>query len=168
MKHTMMLPLAALALAASLGGCKKSDAAAPAAADPAKVDAEVKAATQSVVAAFAARDAAKAVAIDAPDYVGMSPGVPNDIGPEGDLTTTKAYPADPADKLTAANEKVAVSGDGTMAVDTATYTLEFTDPATKKVMTEQGNWLTVFRRQADGTMKLTHSMHAPTGAAVAR
>ena len=167
MKHTMMLPLAALALTASLGACKKADEAAPAAAaaDPAKVEAEVKAATKTVLDAFAARDAAKAVAIDAPDYVGMSPGMPNDIGPDGDLKSTKVYLADPAVKLAANDEKVAVSGDGTMAVETATYTLNFTDPKTKQVMTEQGNWLLVFRRQADGTMKLTHSFHAPTGAA---
>ena len=60
---------AALAL---LAGCN----AAPTV-DSAKVGDEVKANMTEMVAAFAARDADKAVSWDAPDFVGMFHGAPN-------------------------------------------------------------------------------------------
>jgi ketosteroid isomerase-like protein len=40
----------------------------------------------------------------------------------------------------------------------ATYTFTFTNPATKKAGSETGTWVAVFKRQADGTMKLSRDM----------
>ena len=50
--------------------------------------------------------------------------------------------------------EVDVADAGDMAGYTATYDWEFTDPETGDVANEQGNWVMVFRRQEDGSLKI--------------
>lgn len=145
-KMSRFLPgVAALAL---LAGCNTAPAA-----DSAKVGDEVKANMTEMVAAFAARDADKAVSWDAPDFVGMFHGTPNVSGKEGDLALTKQQVADPAMKFSVSDEKIDVAASGDLAVWRATYSYSYTDPVTKQPKTEVGNWVVGWKRQADGTMK---------------
>jgi ketosteroid isomerase-like protein len=46
---------------------------------------------------------------------------------------------------------VAKSGD--LGYSQGAYTMTFTDPKTKKVLTERGKYVTVFKKQADGSWK---------------
>ena len=131
---------------------------APKAGDSAKVSTEVKAAMADVISSFNARDAEKSVAYDAPDYVGMFHGADNVVGPAQDLALTKLQLSDAAAKIAIAGEKIDVASAGDMAVWTATYDYDVTDPKTKKAITEHGNWLIVFKKQPDGTMKMAYGV----------
>ncbi len=66
--------------------------------------------------------------------------------------------SDPALKLEVSNEAVDVAKSGDMAVYRATYHFTYTDPATRKPAVETGNWVAVFTRQPDGTMKMLRDM----------
>ena len=159
-----LLAIAPLAGALLLAGCgTPAPSAAPA--DTGKVADEVKDGMGKVIAAFNAHDAAGSVAMDAADYVGMLHGTPNVIGPAGDLALTKQQIADPAQKVDAQNAKVDVAASGDMAVWQATYAYTLTDPVKKVPATEHGNWVTIWKKQADGSMKVATSVVSDTGAA---
>ena len=65
---------------------------------------------------------------------------------------------DPALKLEVSDETVDVAASGDMAVYHAIYRFTFTNPATKQPAVEVGNWVAVFTRQPDGTMKMRKDM----------
>jgi ketosteroid isomerase-like protein len=155
--------VAAIAL---LGACS-AKVAAPSEADNAKIADAVKADATQLVADFNARDAEKAVSHDAPDYVGMFHGMPNVVGPEADLALTKQQLADPAAKVAVSDEDVSVAAAGDRALWRATYAYTFTDPKTKEVTTENGNWLLGYRKQGDGSWKIAWGVVSDTGPAAA-
>ncbi len=136
----------------------------PVADDSAKVSAEVKATMASVISSFNAHDAQKAVSYDAPDYVGMFHGVDNVVGPAQDLALTKLQLSDAAAKVTVSDEKIDVAAAGDMAVWSATYAYDFTDPKTKQPTTEHGNWLIVFKKQPSGAMNEAYGVVSDTPA----
>lgn len=136
---------AALAL---LVGCNSAPAA-----DGAKAADEVKTNMAAMVAAFAARDADKAVSWDAPDFVGMFHGMANVTGQEGDRALTKEQVADPAMKFAVGEPVIDVAASGDLAVWRATYSYTYTDPATKQPKTEVGNWVVGWKRDHGGAMK---------------
>jgi ketosteroid isomerase-like protein len=153
--------LAGFAIAALAGCSPGSPPGSPGtatSADPGKVVAEVKAAIKTQVDAYAARDAATAASIAAPDMLGMFHGEPNVIGQQATLDQIKEQMADPALKLSVSDESVDVAASGDLAVYRATYHFTFTDPTTKRPATELGNWVAVFTRQANGTMKMSKDM----------
>ena len=133
--------------------------------DSGKVADEVKGAAHQL-AAYNAHDAAKAVSFDALDYVGMFHGGPVVSGPAADLAAMEQQVADSAVRFDLADEKVDVAGSGEFAVYRARYAYRFTDPKTKAVMVERGNWAAAFRRQGDGSMKLVWTMGADAGPVV--
>ncbi len=139
-----------------LSACAQSGSQQPA--DPVKVMAEVKAAIRTQVDAYAARDAAKAASIIAPDMIGMFHGEPNSSGPTASLEQIKGQMTDPALKLEVSNEAVDVAKAGDMAVYRATYHFTYTNPATHEPAVETGNWVAVFTRQPDGVMKMSRDM----------
>jgi ketosteroid isomerase-like protein len=160
MKH---LTITCVALAvAGLAACAK-----PPAVGTAKIADAVKADAEQVVTEFNARDAAKAVAHDAPDFVGMAHGAPNTMGPAADLAGTKQQMADPALKFAVGDEHVDVAASGEMAVYRAAYVFTFTDPKTKAPVTENGNWVVGYRKQADGAWKMAWDVLSDTGSAPA-
>lgn len=158
-KHTALVVIGACTLAA----CTKPAATA----DTAKIADTIKADAAQLVEHFNARDAEKAVSHDAPDYVGMFHGTPNVEGPAADLALTKLQVADPASKIAVSNETVDVASAGDMAVYRATYAYTMTDPATKKIVTENGNWLLGYKPQPDGAWKIAWAVVSDTGPAPA-
>jgi ketosteroid isomerase-like protein len=150
----------AMALVAALGGCGKSESAKPAA-DTGKIADAVKADWNQLVADLNAHDATKAVSHDGPDVVNMFHGQGNLVGPTADLASTKElFASNP--KITIANVTVDVPASGDMAVVRSTYTYEFTDPKTKKTVSEAGNWLAGYKPQPDGSWKLAWTIGADT------
>ena len=150
-----------LAAAVSLAGCNAPAPAKPAV-DTAKVADAVKADADQLVADFNVRDAAKAVAHDAPGTVAMFHGAPNVVGVDADLANTKVQMADPAMRLVVSDETVDVAASGDMAVYHSTYAYTFTDPKTKKATTENGNWLIGYKQQPDGSWKITWNIVSDT------
>ncbi|WP_419807350.1 YybH family protein [Sphingomonas sp.] len=132
------------------------------AADPAATAVEIKSLVRDHIAAFNARDAIGATSMQTSDYLGFFHGAPNTIGHDADLAVTKAQVADPAMKLVIANEYVDVAMAGDMATWRCTYRYTYTDPATKQVRVEFGNYIIGFRRQPDGKMKAAWSVVSDT------
>ncbi|MDB5678413.1 hypothetical protein, partial [Sphingomonas bacterium] len=69
---------------------------------------------------------------------------------------------DPAARFDVNIQSVDVSKAGDTAVVRSLYQYGFTDPKTKKVSSETGNWVAGFKRQADGSLKLAWSIGADT------
>lgn len=158
-KHTAVIVIGAFTLSA----CTKPAATT----DTAKIADAIKADVTQLVAHFNAHDAEKAVSHDAPDYVGMFHGMPNVVGPAADLALTKLQVADAASNIVVSDETVDVASAGDMAVYRATYAYTMTDPATKKPITENGNWLLGYKPQADGSWKISWGVVSDTGPAPA-
>jgi ketosteroid isomerase-like protein len=114
-----------------------------------------------IVAAYNAQDAKAAAAYDAPDYVGISHGEPNVVGPAADEAAMKAQMAAGKVNWQLGDAKVTISRNRDMAVFEAPYTSTLT-MADGRVTGESGNWIAIFRRQEDGSMDLWRSIASDT------
>lgn len=63
--------------------------------------------------------------------------------------------------LTFANEKTDVASSGDVAYTSGTYNVSYTSPQTKKVEKGSGTYVTVFRKQADGSWKEVADIATP-------
>lgn len=77
------------------------------------------------------------------------------------------FVADPSLKLDFAADRVQVAKSGDLAYTRGHYTMETTDPATKKPKTEAGTYLTVWQRQSDGNWKAVEDSVIPGAPAAA-
>lgn len=130
--------------------------------DPVATAAEIQALAKDHIAAFNARDAIGATAMQTSDYLGFFHGMPNTVGHAADLAITKEQVADPAMKLVIGNEHVDVAQAGDMATWRCTYRYTYTDPATRQPRVELGNYIIGFKRQPDGRMKAAWSVVSDT------
>lgn len=152
----MLAPLAACGLPSGQTAQKAESAV-----DKAAIANQIKDIVKDVVTAFNAGDAEKAAGFNAPDFIQMFHGQPN-ADNASNLENARSQLADPAAKLAVSDEKVEVSEDGDMAVYTSSYLYDFTDPATNDAVTEPGNWVMIFRRQSDGSMKIYREIISDT------
>jgi ketosteroid isomerase-like protein len=67
---------------------------------------------------------------------------------------------DPNFKLDFSSQKVEVSKDGESAYTQGSYQLTVSNPKTKKPITDKGNFLTLYRKQSDGSWKATEDFNA--------
>lgn len=159
-KFVMASVLAAAMLA---GGCSKYGSAStngPAAAttnSAADADA-VKAAEADMLKAFQAKDAAALTSHYASDAVLAIPGRTSK-GIEAIGKVNAEDLADPAFKLNFTNERTDASGD--IGYTTGTYTVTYTDSKTKKVVNGGGTYVTVFKKQGDGSWKAVADIATP-------
>ncbi len=141
----------ATAIALSLAACNPTPPPAPD-----THDADVKAITDTEVQAnqaWAAKDLEKVMAFYADDAVLMTPGMDAVHGKDAMRAGLKDMLADPAVSLTFQSSKVDVAKSGDLAYTAGTYKLTVTDPATHKPISDHGNYVTTFRKQADGSWK---------------
>jgi ketosteroid isomerase-like protein len=113
----------------------------------------VNRAAQEIMAAFEAKDSAKVISCYAPDAVIATTGRP--AAKDGEAVS-KAIRDDIADinfKISLSNEKTEVAGSGDLAYRRGTFKITFTNPQTKQAENGTGTYLTVFRKQADGSWK---------------
>jgi uncharacterized protein (TIGR02246 family) len=109
---------------------------------------------QEIVAAFEAKDSAKVNSYYAPDAVIATAGRP--AATDG-RAVSKAIRDDVADsnfKMSLSNEKTEVAGSGDLAYRRGTFKITATNPQTKQAEHSAGTYLTVFRKQADGSWKV--------------
>ncbi len=137
----------------SLAACNATEEAAPPVDRQAVADGVVEIA-ESIITAVNNDDVAATIAHNAPDYEFYSHGLPNVSGGEAVRANTAAMLADPAIRLGMENVRVDVSESGDMAVLTATYDWAYSDPATGEAVPEAGNWVLIFKRQEDGSMRV--------------
>lgn len=114
---------------------------------------QVKADVRNTVEAFNARDAEAAVRSNAPDFIQMFHGQPN-ADNQANLANARQQMNDPALRLTIADEQAIVADAGDMVFYSNRYDYTFTDPSTNAPRQEGGNWVLIYRRQSDGTMKI--------------
>src|SRR3954452_7398164 len=133
-----------------IAGCSRQS-------DAAGVADQVRKQALGLVAAYNAGDAAAAAGYDAPDYVGIFHGTPNNVGPAADFQEMKAAMAVSKLLWQVGEPKVTVARRGDIAIVEAPYT--FTVTMNQGGVThETGNWVAIFKRQPDGTLKLWRSI----------
>lgn len=149
--HTRYAWAAAITLVVILAGCKHAQPPAPN-----THDADVKAIRDLETAqlqGFAAKDVDKLAAFYADDASALFPDAPVINGIAAIKTAFKPFLADKNFTNTFASDKVDVAKSGDLGYSQGAYTMTFTDPKTKKVLTEKGKYVTVFQKQTDGGWK---------------
>jgi uncharacterized protein (TIGR02246 family) len=102
---------------------------------------------------FASKDPDKIVSHYADDATLMKPDTPIVMGKDAIRKAVAQMYADKnlAVSFTTTTAQVAKSGD--LAYTQGTYSMTRTNPKTKKVVEEKGKYLTVYKKQSDGTWK---------------
>ncbi len=121
----------------------------------------VKSVEAEMLAAFQAKDAAKAAPYYASDAIFAMPG----RTVKGTEAIKKAITddlGDPGFTLTFANEKTDVASSGDLAYTSGTFNVSYTNPQTKKIDKVAGTYVTVFRKQADGSWKAVADIATPS------
>ena len=157
MKHAILalalcVPLAACNAPAIQNGASSAETSAAAEA--------VKATEADLAAAYKAKDAAKIASFYAADADVVVPFMPLTKGVDQEKTLTASL-ADPAFGLDFTNARAEVSPAGDMAYTRGTYTVTYTNPGNKEVATQTGNYVTVFRKTAEGGWKIVQDIASP-------
>ena len=129
---------------------------APPPAAPDTHDADVKALTDfeaQWIQDYAANNLDKALANYADNAVLIAPGTEAVQGKDAITAEMKGMAKDPAFSLQFQTKNVDVSKSGDVGYTWGTYQMTATDPATHKVMHDHGSYVTVYRKQADGSWK---------------
>ena len=83
----------------------------------------------------------------------MSPGMPVAMGKDAIRASLKEMVADPALVLTFQPRRVEVAKSGDLAFTEGSYNMTMTNPATKRSIQDKGSYVTVYRKQSDGSWK---------------
>ncbi len=127
------------------------------------VAAAASAVEQEILAAFQAKDAAKLTSYYAPDAVLATPGRPALKGNEAIAKANAEDLADPNFKLSFANEKTEVAASGDLAYTIGNFDVTYTNPETKQPESGSGSYMTVFKKQPDGSWKAAADFVTPGG-----
>ena len=146
-----------------LTGCSQSPA-------PDTREADARALREGEVAAFVrdwgGKDAARIAAHYTDDGNLMVPNSPVMAGKEAIGKAMKDVLADPNWSLALQPVQVEVSRGGDLGYTRGTYVLIATDPASRQAVNEKGRFVTIFRKQADGSWKAVQDINnaeAPAG-----
>lgn len=159
----LALTVAALAMA----GCNMANEAdAPAAngaaaTDVAAIESELKSIEAQWVADYQSRDVEKIAANYADDAALANPGSALAADAASRRAEIEKFIADPSTKISFASDRVQVAQSGELATTRGHYSIETTDPATKQTNTIAGNYLTVWKKQADGSWKAVEDFVTP-------
>ena len=161
MRGMMSMALAgAISLAVALGGCSKANESAGAATDPQDITKAIKADEAKWNKQFAAKDQEGLVDHYADDAFFIGPGIP---GTEGSTPIRQVYAnasTDPAFQIHFASDKIDVAKSGDLAYARGHFDEQYTDKATGKVMSDSGSYLTVYKKQDDGSWKAVEDFAA--------
>jgi uncharacterized protein (TIGR02246 family) len=102
---------------------------------------------------FASKDADKLVAHYANYAVMMAPGMAASSGKDAIQTAVTQMLSDPAMTLQFHASKVDVAKSGDLGYAQGSYKMTMTNPRTKKVVNDHGSYVTVYRKQTDGSWK---------------
>ena len=124
-------------------------------------DADVSAVRDSEVAwskDAGTKDAAKFASYYADDASLLLPNAPMITGKPAILATAQQMFGDPNISLSFQSTRVEASKSGDLVYSQGTYSMTMTDPKSKKPVTDKGKYLTVWRKQADGSWKAVADM----------
>jgi uncharacterized protein (TIGR02246 family) len=144
-------PLACLALALLTAGCSNTSAPPP---DTRATDLQaVKEVEAAWVQDLATKDPDKSVGYFAEDGSALYPGAGILNGKAAIRAAMAPYFADPNFSLTFQSTRAIASKGGDMAYSQGTYTMTMTNPKTKKSVTDNEKYLTIYMKQADGSWR---------------
>jgi ketosteroid isomerase-like protein len=106
------------------------------------------------VKAFATKEPEKAAAFYADDAASMLPDTPLMTGRKAIIAGMKPELGDPNFSLVFAPGKVEIAKSGDIAYSQGTFRYTTTDPKTRKRVGQAGNYVEVYKKQADGTWKV--------------
>ena len=109
---------------------------------------------QEILAALLAKDSVKANSYYAPDAVIATAGRPAAKDGRAVSKAIRDDLTDPNFKMILSHEKTEVAGSGDLAYRRGSYKITATNPQTKQAEHIVGTYLTVFRKQADGSWKI--------------
>ena len=158
MRYSVSTALLATAAALMLGGCAKDNNGASA--SPASVKQAIQADQAKWSKQFKNKDTEALVGHYADDAYFVAPGV---AGTEGSTPIRQIYAdasTDPAFDVQLSVTKVDVAASGDMAYARGKFTEKYTDKKTGKVMTDSGSYLTVYKKQDDGSWKAVEDFAA--------
>jgi uncharacterized protein (TIGR02246 family) len=162
---TMMLRngciILCLALAALVAGCANPPAPAPA---PDTRQADLQAVRDVEAALMKAKDIDALVTCLDDDASGLYPGMSMLNGKQAIKTALAPMFADPNYSFAFQSLRMEAFKGGDMIYSQGTYVLTTTDAKTKKPKTEDGKYLTIYRKQADGSWKVVADAAVPNTA----
>ena len=140
----------------ALVGCSQAPA-------PDTREADARALRDGEVAAFtkdwSGKDADRIAAHYTADGNVMVPNFPIMTGKDAIGKALKEVLADPNWSLSLQAVQVEVSKGGDFGYARGTYVTTSTDPATRKAISEKGRFLTIFRKEADGSWKAVQDIN---------
>jgi uncharacterized protein (TIGR02246 family) len=102
---------------------------------------------------FESKDAARLIAHYADDATLMAPGMPPTHGKDAIAKVLTEMVNDAALSLKFHATRVEVAKSGDLAYTEGTYTMTMTNPANKKPISDKGTYVTVYKKQADGSWR---------------
>ena len=148
--------LGAASLAILGGGCEKQSPATDAGAVKSAIQSDEKKWNDQ----FKGKDTEALVSHYADDAFFVGPGVK---GTDGSMAIRKAYAdasTDPNFSVTFGSDKIDVAGSGDLAYARGHFSETYTDPQTKKAMKTSGSYITVYKKQSDGSWKAVEDFAA--------
>ncbi len=156
---SIILPLLVTAIA--VAGCDRMDKRGHAKADPAAIEQELKAIEAAWMADYNARDPSKLVTYYAADAALANPGSAIATDPAAIKAELTKFVSDPTLKLEFASDKAHIAKSGDLAVTRGHFSMQTTDATTKQPRTDTGSYMTVWKKQADGSWKAVEDFVTP-------
>jgi uncharacterized protein (TIGR02246 family) len=154
------ISLCTLLLTLSLTACSKEEAQAPASTPAAAPAVDPQAESQTIrdnetawAKEWQAKDADKIVSHYAPDAALLVSDMPAMNGTDAIKSGIGGMLKDPHLSLTFAPTLVVVAKSGDVAYTQGTYTMTFSDPRSKRILIEKGKYVTVYKKEPDGSWK---------------
>lgn len=159
--------LSAAALVASVSACQQYDNkaggnATASTADTSAVTDAIKADEKKWNEDFHAKNKDALLAHYAPDATAVFPGAPSVTG-DGLRKTYEDAVKDANFDVNFSSDKIDASGD--LAYARGHFTEKYTDPATKAAASNSGSYITVYKKQSDGSWKVVEDFTAVEPAA---
>lgn len=153
--------IAIIALPACDGGNKAGGNQKAGAADVAAIEGQLKSIESAWEKDYQAHDANKLAGYYATDGALANPGsvlATDDVGRRLEI---EKVAADQNSKISFSSDRVGVAKSGELAYTRGHYTDEKTDPKTGQVTTLTGSYLTVWKKQSDGSWKAVEDFVVP-------
>jgi uncharacterized protein (TIGR02246 family) len=152
---TALLLVAGVSLSLFQSGCMRTPAAATAMPDTHDLDEKAIRDTEAAwVKAFATKEPGRAAAFYADDAASMLPDTPLMRGKAAIIAGMKPELGDPNFSLVFAPTKVEIAKSGDIAYSQGWFKYTTSDPKTGKRVGQAGNYVEVYKKQADGNWKV--------------
>ena len=153
--------LLAVAAALAVAGCDRHERGGHEVADTAAAADAIRAAEAQWNRDYAARNLDAVMSHYAADGALTEPGSEPRIGTAAIRGAVAQMIGDPNFRLEFAGDRVEVARSGEMGFSRGHFTLTISEPNTRRPATMRGSYLTVWRKQADGSWQAVEDMIAP-------